>query len=219
MTVETLLPASDDSGWVLNSATFDDINNTIAGASGTPYETDVDNDVTVIGLTDVVAAELDDAATVNSVTVKIRAKDVSVSLKDSLIVDVDVGGGGLGTFNVSVITDTYVTYEYVNALWDLDHTLAQLNAMTLIIVANQTGKGETATWQIDEIEVDIDYTEASSAQPYSSWLSSQKANGIVFGQRRLLTSIPLVEYAVAAASVTVVPVTNPQRNRHASGRF
>ena len=54
------------------------------------------------------------------------------------------------------------TYTYTNVLWDSDWTAAQIAGMQLTVQAVQTGKATAADWQVDEIEVDIDYTEASS---------------------------------------------------------
>ena len=157
MTVETLLPSGDDNGWPTNDWT--DIDNTIATPSGTALETTVDDDVVLIDLTNSVIVDGD---TVNSVTVKIRAKDTSVSLKDSLVVDLFIGGAGQGQITSDVLVSTYATYTLVDATnWDIDWTAAQLDGMQLEITANQIGKGESATWHIDEIEVDIDYTAAA----------------------------------------------------------
>ena len=161
MSNDVLLPSGDDNGWPTNN--WDDTNNTIAAASGTALETTTDNDVVVIDLTDTVVV---DADTVNSVTVRIRCKDTSAGTKNSLIVDLFIGGAGQGPVTSAVLVSSYETRTYNDIInWDQDWTAAQLNGMQLEITANQTGKGESATWHIDEIEVDVDYTLASTGNP------------------------------------------------------
>lgn len=157
MTIETLLPSGDNDGWPTNN--WDDMDTTIATPSGVALETTIDNDVVLIDLTD---SAITDADTVNSVTVKIRAKDTSVSTKDQLIVNLFIGGVGQGPITSSNLISTYTTVTLVDVTnWDIDWTATQLDGMQLEITANQTGKGESATWHMDEIEVDIDYTLAS----------------------------------------------------------
>jgi len=164
MTVETLFPNGDDGGWPTGG--FANIDEGIASADGLTYETSIDNDVTVIDLDDSAIA---DADTVNSVTVKIRAKDTGSGGKNSLIVDLLIGGVGQGPITSGVLNNAYGTYTFVDAVnWDQDWTAAQLDGMQLEITANQTGKGEAADWQIDAIDVDIDYTAAPSGRIMSS---------------------------------------------------
>ncbi len=173
MTVDILYPNADDSGW--EAGTWDDCNNTIASPSGTPLETSIDNDVVVIDLTSTVIVDSD---TVNSVTVKIRAKDTGPGGKNTIEFDVDVGGGGLGTALTPNLTGTYANYDLTNILWDVDHTAAQLNAMQLLVRANQTGMGETADWQIDELEVHVDYTASGISVAVGQASETDTANAI-----------------------------------------
>ena len=179
MTIETLLPSGDDDGWPTNAWT--DIDNTIAIPSGVALETTVDNDVVLIDLTN---SAIVDADTVNSVTVKIRAKDTSVSLKNDLIVDLFIGGAGQGTITSAALVSTYETRTLVDATnWDIDWTAAQLDGMQLEITANQIGKGEAATWHMDEIEVDIDYTLASTGDPVAGMIMADSVMIFKAGRR------------------------------------
>jgi len=155
MTIENLFPNGDDNGWPTGDWT--DIEESIASADGATMETNIDDDVVVIDLDD---SAIVDGDTVNTVTIKIRAKDTGAGGKNQLDVDIDVGGGGLGSIKGGNMTNSFATYTFTNAAWDLDHTASQMDAMQLIIRADQTGMAESADWIIDAIDVDIDYTLA-----------------------------------------------------------
>jgi len=175
MTIETLFPNGDDNGWPTGDWT--DIDESIASADGNNLETSIDDDVVVIDLDD---SAIVDGDTVNTVTVKIRAKDTGSGGKNQIEVDVDVGGGGLGAIKSASLSNSYATFTFTNALWDLDHTAAQMDAMQLIIRADQTGMGTAADWQIDAIDVEIDYTPAGgggSTPYYYSMINALQGNG------------------------------------------
>ena len=161
MTIEFLYPSGDDNGWPTNDWT--DIEESIASADGVALETGVDDDIVLIDLDN---TALTDAHTINSVTVKILAKDTSPGTKNSLVVDLFIGGAGQGPVTSANLTASYGTVTLVDATnWDIDWTAAQLNGMQLQIRANQTGKGEEATWHIDAIDVEVDYTAPAAGSP------------------------------------------------------
>lgn len=157
MAIDTLLP-NGVAGWP--TGVVGNIDNTIASASGTFYETSIDDDVATIDLS---ATTIVDADTVNSVTVKVHARTTGASGKDAITVDVLIGGTPQASQAMTgFLTGSSATYTYTNVLWDSDWTAAQIAGMQLTVQAVQTGKATAADWQVDEIEVDIDYTEASS---------------------------------------------------------
>lgn len=174
MATETLVPSGDDNGWPTGN--WDNIEETIASADGLTLETNIDDDVVRIDLTD---SAITDGDTVNSVTVNIRAKDTGSGGKNSLAVDLVIGGTGQGEVVGGVMNNSYATYTFTDAVnWDVDWTAAQLDGMQLDVRADQTGKAETADWQIDAIDVIIDYTAASSG---GLFMKQASLNGINVG--------------------------------------
>jgi len=159
MAIETLFPNGDDGGWPTGNA--GNIDEGIASADGATLETSIDDDVVIVDLDNTAIV---DADTVNSVTVKIRAKDTGSGGKNSLIVDLLIGGVGQGAVTGGNMNNAYATYTFNDVTnWDVDWSAAQLNGMQLHITANQVGKGEAADWQIDAIDVDIDYTASGGS--------------------------------------------------------
>ncbi len=163
MAVETLFPNGDDNGWPTGDWT--DIDESIASADGAVMSTNTKNDVVIIDLDD---SAITDADTVNTVTVKIRARSTGSGGRDSLGVDVSVGGAGLGEVDTDGLTGTFATYTLTNSLWDLDHTAAQMDAMQLTITSKQSGMAAAADWEIDAIDVDVDYTASATGRIMSS---------------------------------------------------
>ena len=159
MAIKVLYPNGDDNGWPTGD--YLNIDESIASADGLTYATNVDNDTTVVDLD---AAGLLDADTINSVTVKIRARDNGAGGNNNLEVDLLIGGVGQGAVLMGVnLTATFTTYTFTDAAWDIDWTSAQLDGMQLSIRSNQTGKGQGADWIIDAIDVDVDYTASAGA--------------------------------------------------------
>ena len=156
MATETRFPSGDDNGWPTGDWT--NIDESIAAADAATLETNIDDDVVVIDIGDFA---ITDADTVTGVQIDIRAKDTGAGGKNSLSVNLDVGGGGLGAVTGANMTNTYATFTFTNALWDLDHSAAELDAMQLIIRANQTGMATAADWQIDAIDVIVTFTPAA----------------------------------------------------------
>ena len=156
MAVETLFPSGDDNGWPTGDWT--DIDEGIAAADAAILGATTDPDVVLIDLDDSAIA---DADTVNSVTVKIRAKDTGSGGKNFLDVDLFIGGVGQGVVRTAALGNSYATFTLTDAVnWDVDWTAAQLDGMQLQITSIQTGKAVSATWEIDAIDVDVDYTPA-----------------------------------------------------------
>jgi len=157
MTIETLVPNGDDGGWPTGS--YLDVDEGIASVDGVFLETNTDPDVVILDLS---ASAIVDGDTVNSVTVKIHAKDGAGGGTNSIDVDLLIGGTGQGQVGTGTLTGTLTTYTLTeNTLWDLDWTAAELAGMQLEVTSAQSGKGYAATWSIDAIEVEIDYTAAA----------------------------------------------------------
>jgi hypothetical protein len=164
MAVETLLPNSDDLGWP--TGTFADIDEGIASADAAVMSTTIDNDVLVV---DLGATAIADADTVNTVTIKVHGRSTGSGGKDSFIIEWLIGGVAQGgAFTTAVLTGSHATYSATDAGWNSDWTQAQLNGAQVQITANQTGKATAATWEIDAIDVDIDYTLATAGSPVGS---------------------------------------------------
>ena len=158
MALDTLLPNGDDSGWPTGA--FTDIDEGIASADAAVMSTTIDDDVLIVDLT---ATTITDADTVNSVTVKIHGRSTGSGGKDTFTVDFQIGGVDQGGPQVTGdLTGSHATYTLTDAAWDSDWTAAQLNGATLKIQATQTGKATAATWEIDAIDVDVDYTPAAA---------------------------------------------------------
>ena len=154
MALDTLLPNGDDSGWPTGA--FADIDEGIASADAAVMSTTIDDNVLIVDLT---TTTITDADTVNSVTVKVHGRSTGSGGKDTFTVDFQIGGVDQGGPQVTAdLTGSHATYTLTDAAWDSDWTAAQLNGATLKIQATQTGKPTAATWEIDAIDVDVDYT-------------------------------------------------------------
>jgi hypothetical protein len=161
MALDTLLPNGDDSGWPTGA--FTDIDEGIASADAAVMFTTIDDDVLIVDLT---ATTITDADTVNSVTVKIHGRSTGSGGKDTFTVDFQIGGVDQGGPQVTAdLAGSHATYTLTDAAWDSDWTAAQLNGATLKIQATQTGKPTAATWEIDAIDVEVDYTVPPSGHP------------------------------------------------------
>lgn len=160
MPVFTRFPSGDDGGWP--TGTWEDIDESIASADGAVLATSIDDDVVIIDVGDF---DIDDADTVELLFLNVRARDTGAGGKNKIAIDIDVGGGGI--FEVvpaANLTNSFVTYTYNNALWDVDWTAAQMNNLQLIIRANQTGMATAADWEIDAIDIEALITLAGGGQ-------------------------------------------------------
>ncbi len=161
MAVDKLLPNGDDSGWPTGA--FTDIDEGIASADAAVMSTTIDDDVLIVDLT---ATTITDADTVNSVTVKIHGRSTGSGGKVTFTVDFQIGCVDQGGPQVTAdLTGSHATYTLTDAAWDSDWTAAQLNGATLKIQATQTGKPTAATWEVDAIDVEVDYTVPPSGHP------------------------------------------------------
>jgi hypothetical protein len=156
MATETLVPDGIASAGSWSGAATD-IDEGVPGDSVAAITTTTDNDVIDLNLS---ASAVVDADTVTDITVNISALTTGSSGKDTLTVDLLVGGTGLGTFVTAHLTGSYVTYACTNALWNVDRTATEMAGLQLRITATQTGKATAATWDVDSADVVVTYTEA-----------------------------------------------------------
>ena len=160
MATEYLLPNGDDSGWTTNGASTACSSGILSGTptDGSFIETTAnEGDVINIDLASVVT--VDDAATVSSVSIRVRATSSNTS--DGFLLDLIVGGAAQGTqFPQSSLTTSFVTYTAVGSTqsWTTDYTAAQLNGAQVRITSTQSGKPGACDIRVSEVEVDITYT-------------------------------------------------------------
>ncbi len=108
-----------------------------------------------------------DADTVNSVTVRVRWNRTSSGI-DRVLFDLSVGtSSSLGQALAGSIPSTIDTRDIVNVGWDIDHSEADLNDLELLLESSQGGMPLAYLVNIYEIEIEIDYTPASSGTPTS----------------------------------------------------
>jgi len=172
MATETLVPNGDDGGWPTGG--FADIDEDFGSPDAATMETSIDDDVVVLDLS---PSAIVDGDTVTGISIDIRAKDTGAGGKNQVEIDVDVGGGGLGSVKSGNLTNTFANYNFVNAAWDLDHSAAEMDAMQLIVKADQTGMGTAADWIIDTLRVIATFTPAAGGPPRVSLLMAQYQPG------------------------------------------
>lgn len=159
MTIETLLPNGDDSGWPTGS--FLDIDEGIASADGSIMATTTTDDVLDVDLDDSAIA---DADTVNSVTIKIHGRTNGAGT-DMFMVDLLIGGVPQGVQQTgSNLGGSMATESFNDTGWNIDWTAAQLDGMQVRVTASQTAMPATVGHEIDAIDVDVDYTVAAGGR-------------------------------------------------------
>jgi hypothetical protein len=168
MASDKLLPNGDDSGWP--TGTFADIDEGIASADGSVMSTTVDDDVLLLDLT---ATAVADADTVTQVDIVVRAREGAGSAGNNRVGAILViGGVEQGTEQSSAnMTTTFANYTFNVAGWNSDWTQAQLNGAQVRIWARQVGKAESATWEVDAVDVDITYTAAGGDDLSTKYVS------------------------------------------------
>jgi len=155
---ETLLPNGDDSGWT--SGTFEDINNGISTPSGVALLTTVNPDTLILDVTD---SEVVDGDTVTNITIDMRARVTGIGAKDDLIVDLLIGGSPQGTAVTHTSVGTsYSTLSANDSGWNVDRSASEMDGLQVRIATLQRGKGEPATYEIDELEVIVTFTSTPS---------------------------------------------------------
>ena len=150
---ETLVPNGDDSGWP--SGTYADIDEGVPGDEVASMSTTIDDDLLILDLS---ASEVVDGDTVTDITINISALTTGSSGKDTLVVDLLIGGTGLGIFTTGNLTGSYATYACTNVLWNVDRTASEMAGAQVSIKANQIGKVTAATWDIDSVDVVVTFT-------------------------------------------------------------
>lgn len=160
MPIFARFPSGDDGGWP--TGTWEDIDESIASADGAVLSTNTGDDVVIIDVGDF---DIDDADTVDLVFLNVRARDTGSGGKNKIAIDLDFGGGGiLEVVPADNLTNSFVTYLYGDALWNVDWTAAQMNNLQLIIRAGQTGMPTAADWEIDAIDIEALITLAGGSQ-------------------------------------------------------
>lgn len=163
MATDTLYPNGDDGGWPTGS--YLDIDESTGSPDAAVLSTTVDDDIVIIDLD---ATAVSDADTVTSVDIVIRGRSTGASGKDTFTVDLLIGGTPQGTTYVTpALSGSHANYTATGTTqtWTTDWTQTQLNGMQVQVQATQTGKGTAATWEVDAIDVVVNYTAASTGHP------------------------------------------------------
>lgn len=177
MTIEVLVPDSDDSGWT-GGGTFADIDNGISTPSGVALVASVSGgeETVLLGIVDSVVVDGDTVATV---TLKARARTTSAQ-NDSLRVQLRIGGTLQGSAVDITLGGSYATLSFNDVDWNSDWTAAELDGMTWDITSRQAGMPGNRGHEVDEIEVEIDYTAGSGPQNIAvNQASETDSSGII----------------------------------------
>ncbi len=149
-----------DSGWPLGLVS--NVDEPISSADGQSVSTTANSDVVIFDLDS--ASAIADIDTVNSITVTIRASGSitgGAEPGDPLMdVAVLIGGIGQGTESTGLLGASFSDRALTNVGWDSDWTQSQLNGMQIRVTSTRNGSAGTITnlWDIDTIDVVIDYT-------------------------------------------------------------
>jgi hypothetical protein len=161
MATETLIINAIDSAFSDPNGAVTDIDEAVADADGSSYGTTTENDVADFGLT--TPTLIEDADTVNSVTITVRAKKGGTASNERFNVDLLIGGAVQGTqATTGNLTTSFANYTGINDTgWNSDWTLAQLTGMQVRLTAVQLGMAGTQVTDLDCIDVIVDFTEAA----------------------------------------------------------
>ncbi len=143
------------------SASLTDIDELVVDADGSVASTTVDDSTCTVTFA---TGSVGDADTVTEVQFQVRARAVGAGTKDTIGVTFD------GTeVNTGFLTGALANYTLSSAgNWDVtDYTAAQL-AANVTVAARQTGKAESATWEVDCIDMVITYTPAGGGGDFKS---------------------------------------------------
>lgn len=157
-----------DSGWPTGSVA--NVDEAIAGADGALISTTTENDTVLLDLTSTVIA---DADTVNAVDITVRCREGAGSAGNNDIgVEFLIGGSVQGSQrDTAQLTTSFQNLSVSDVAWDSDWTAAQLNGAQVRLDAKQSGMPSSATWEVDCIDVVIDYTPAAG---HGRLLSSER---------------------------------------------
>jgi hypothetical protein len=179
--LDTLSPNGDDGGWLVG-----DYTDAITKADSNILTTDdgVNPDALVLDLDTTTVV---DADTVTSVDIVITARSTGSGGKDTLDVELLIGGSPVGTtYSTPNLSGTLADYTATGTTqtWTTDYTAAQLNGAQVRITSQQAGKATTATWELDYVLVTINGTAASAGieiiPPAAQLQLSSSAPALVF---------------------------------------
>ena len=148
---------ASQTGWATGAIT--DVDEGISAADGSLMSTDSDGEGEIITY-DFASPGLVDADTITRMDVIIRHGTGGASTDSVLSCNIDSLG------NASTPNRTSLTNDTLNNVgWNVDRTAAQLDAMTVLVTAVQSGMPTNEQWDIDAIEILITYTPAPAAVP------------------------------------------------------
>lgn len=203
---EILKPDGDDAGW--DSGGWADVDDTL-GDSGQDSDFVAETTKGTTMLFDLTPSAVVDADTVNTITIKLRAR-TGGSGTDILGVELLIGGVSQGLTDTAALTGSFAQYDVTNAGWDADWTAAQMDGAQVRVTADQTGMPAATGHEVSVINVEVDFTEAGGGPtPVSADVTAgasvavtkkiSKLSAITAGATAVSS---LIQFAVIAASVT-----------------
>jgi len=156
MTIEIRTPDSTEGGGWENGDHLD-VDEGIATPDGNVIDTTIDDDFVDFGFP---ATTIVDADTVNGIDIKIRAKRTGSGTLDTITITLVIAGGPKAAVISGVLGDAFATFTFSDATWDDDWTAAELDGAEIRVRSTQTGMPTAATWEIDAIDNETDFTAA-----------------------------------------------------------
>ncbi|MDX1489093.1 MAG: hypothetical protein R3268_12870 [Acidiferrobacterales bacterium] len=180
MATEYWYPNGNNGGW--DTSNHANCNEGING-SGLDDDSDGPVDGTFIReTTEAVSIDLDtgpaggssaigDADTVTQVRIFVRATRNSGDEDNNIQVDLLIGGTAQGTQQeTGHLATSFTTYTLSDTGWDSDWSAAQLAGMQVRLTTEQGGMPSAYECDVSEVEIEVTYTEASSAEPPSAYM-------------------------------------------------
>lgn len=149
MPTEQLEPTGGDGGW-----TSGDWTDLLANDDGF-METTIEDDEVIIDFSN---SAVKDDDTVTKVYVFIRHQKGTGSGSTCQIgIEIDVGGGPIGSISQPLVEDTWQLFQYSTVLWEVDWTAAEMDNLQVIFRADRAGMPSSNTWRMDRVYVRADY--------------------------------------------------------------
>ncbi len=163
MAEETLVPDADDSGWP--TGTFADINEDFGSPDAAIMQT-TDAELSDILILDVGASAVEDADTVDNITIDIRALCSGTGGKDDYVVELLIGGVGQGTVTHQDVGQSFGTLSSNLAGWNVDRSASDMDGAQIRITSNQRGMAAAGNWQVDTVRMVVTYTPAAGGPAF-----------------------------------------------------
>ncbi len=172
MATDTRTPTADDNGWPTGDIV--DIDEGVASADGNVMSTTVDDDTLILS-SFTPTGGVADGDTVTQVDIVVRCREGAGSAGSNRIGAALYINSTLQSESQTGNMSTAFSDETLNhASWNSDWTEAQLNALQVYIYARQVGKAESATWEVDAVDVVITYTPSGPGDDEIAAVATQQ---------------------------------------------